>query len=161
MTCARRTLTKPFEGRSAACLLPPCDRGKGRAVPREAGEIVLAADTTVAVGRRIFGKPEDRGEAFRFLRFLSGRRHRVITAVSVVGERHWQRDIMTMVRMARLSDAQIEAYLDTNDWQGKAGAYAIQGPAGAFIPWISGSYTGVMGLPVHETSVLLASRAIL
>ncbi len=130
---------------------------KAEAVVREAGEIVLTADTTVAVGRRIFGKPEDREEAFAFLRFLSGRRHRVITAVSVVGARHWQRDAMTTVRMARLSDAQIEGYLETGDWKGKAGAYAIQGPAGAFIPWISGSYTAVMGLPMYETSQLLAA----
>lgn len=128
---------------------------KAQAVPRESDEIVLTADTTVAVGRRIFGKPADRAEAFEFIRFLSGRRHRVITAVAVIGERVWQRDIMTMVRMARLSDAEINAYLDTNDWQGKAGAYAIQGPAGAFIPWISGSYTAVMGLPVYETGQML------
>lgn len=132
-------------------------REKAEAVPRDAGEIVLAADTTVCVGRRIFGKPADRDEAAAFLRFLSGRRHRVITAVSVVGARHWQRDILTIVRMARLSEAQITAYLETGDWQGKAGAYAIQGPASVFIPWISGSYTAVMGLPIYETSVLLAA----
>lgn len=128
---------------------------KAEAVPRADDEIVLTADTTVAVGRRIFGKPADRDEAAAFLSFLSGRRHRVITAVAVVGTRLWQRDIMTMVRMARLSEAEINAYLDTGDWEGKAGAYAIQGPAAAFIPWISGSYTAVMGLPVFETARLL------
>ena len=128
---------------------------KAATVQRGEHEIVLTADTTVAVGRRIFGKPSDRPEAAAFLRLLSGRRHRVITSVAVVGQKLWQRDVVTTVRMARLSEAEIDAYLDTGDWQGKAGAYAIQGPAAAFIPWISGSYTGVMGLPVFETARLL------
>jgi septum formation protein len=146
---------KPGEVPRAYCRRVTAE--KAEAVPRSDDEIVLTADTTVAVGRRIFGKPKDRGEAAEFLRFLSGRRHRVITAVAVMGDRLWQRDIMTMVRMARLSDGEINAYLDTGDWQGKAGAYAIQGPAAVFIPWISGSYTAVMGLPVFETARLLSS----
>ena len=124
----------PLKGRGAACLLPSGDEEKAEAVPREAGEIVLTADTTVAVGRRIFGKPEDRDEAFRFLRFLSGRRHRVITAVSVVGARHWQRDIMTMVRMARLSDAQIEGYLDTAIGRARRGPMPFRGRRGLSFP---------------------------
>ena len=143
---------------------PYCNRvtlAKAEAVPREAGEVVLTADTTVAVGRRILGKPEDRGEAEAFLRLLAGRRHRVITAVAVIDDKAARtRDVVTQVRMARLSDAELIAYLDTDDWQGKAGAYAIQGPAGAFIPWISGSYTAVMGLPVHETARLLAAAGV-
>lgn len=143
---------------------PYCNRvtlEKAQAVPRETGEVVLTADTTVAVGRRILGKPEDAGEAEAFLRLLSGRRHRVITSVAVVSDAGARtRDVVTQVRMARLSDADIATYLATNDWQGKAGAYAIQGPAGAFIPWISGSYTAVMGLPVHETWRLLAAAGI-
>ena len=130
---------------------------KAEAVPRAAGEIVLCADTTVAVGRRILGKPEGRDEARAFLRLLSGRRHRVITSVAVVADRLRQRDVVTSVRLSRLSEAEIAAYLDTGDWEGKAGAYAIQGPAAAFIPWISGSYTAVMGLPVFETARLLAA----
>ncbi len=130
--------------------------GKALAVPRDDGEVVLVADTTVAVGRRILGKPENQAEAERFLRLLSGRRHRVITAVCVVDETGARtRDVVSAVKMQHLSDSDIAAYLATGDWQGKAGAYAIQGPAGCFIPWISGSYTAIMGLPVHETARLL------
>ena len=105
---------------------------------------------------RILGKPEDVTEAERFLRQLSGRRHRVITSVAVKkGETLWERDVVTTVKMKRLSDSEIAGYLATNDWQGKAGGYAIQGPAGALIPWIQGSFTGVVGLPLSETAALL------
>lgn len=136
-------------------------RTKTEAVPRRAGEVVLCADTTVAAGRRIMGKPVDRDEAEAFLRILSGRRHRVITTVAVAGDSGTRlRDVVTAVRLARLSEDDLTSYLDTGDWEGKAGAYAIQGPAGAFIPWISGSYTAVMGLPVHETARLLAAAGI-
>ena len=134
---------------------------KAQAVPRAPGEVVLAADTTVAVGRRILGKPEDRDEAAAFLTLLGGRRHRVITAVSVVSAGGMRsRNVVSTVRMARLSADEMNAYLDTNDWQGKAGAYAIQGPAGAFIPWVSGSYTAIMGLPVYETARLLSAAGV-
>lgn len=143
---------------------PYCTRvtlAKATAVARSQGEVVLAADTTVALGRRILGKPEDATEAEAFLRLLSGRRHRVITAVAVVDKAGTRsRDVVTNVRMARLNDTEIADYLATGDWVGKAGAYGIQGPAGAFIPWISGSYTAVMGLPVHETKRLLQSAGI-
>jgi septum formation protein len=119
-------------------------------------DIVLAADTTVALGRRILGKPADRAEAQTFLSALSGRRHRVITAVAVRrGAKIWQRDVVSTVRMKRLSKEDLNGYLDTNDWQGKAGGYGIQGPAGALIPWISGSFTGIVGLPLAETAHLL------
>lgn len=129
---------------------------KARAVQADPDDIVLCADTTVALGRRILGKPESVGQAAEFLLALSGRRHRVITAVAVRrGERVWQRDVVTTVQMKRLSDEELNAYLATNDWQGKAGGYAIQGPAGAFIPWINGSFTGVVGLPLAETAGLL------
>ena len=125
---------------------------------RDPGEIVLAADTTVAVGRRILGKPENRQEAAAFLALLSGRRHRVITSVAVLNdERLRQREVVSTVLFQRLNAEDIERYLATDDWIGKAGAYAIQGPAGAFIPWISGSYTAIMGLPVHEASRLLVA----
>ncbi|MDA9865390.1 Maf family protein [bacterium] len=134
---------------------------KARAVPRNADEVVLCADTTVAVGRRILGKPADRAEAAAFLTLLGGRRHRVITAVTVVSDSGVRsRDVVSAVKMARLSEADLAAYLDTGDWKGKAGGYAIQGPAGAFIPWISGSYTAIMGLPVYETSRLLQAAGI-
>jgi septum formation protein len=131
-------------------------REKAAAVALGAGEIVLCADTTVALGRRIFGKPKNSGEAAAFLTALGGRRHRVITAVAVrVGERTLERVVETAVRMKRLSDDELNGYLATNDWQGKAGGYAIQGPAGAFIPWINGSFTGVVGLPLAEAAALL------
>jgi septum formation protein len=122
------------------------------------GEIALCADTTVALGRRILGKPVDAGEAAEFLLTLAGRRHRVITAVAVrKGDRIWEREVVTAVKMKRLSDVELNAYLATGDWHGKAGAYGIQGPAGALIPWIQGSYTAVMGLPVAETAQLLTA----
>jgi septum formation protein len=131
-------------------------RQKAAAVQAGPDELVLCADTTVALGRRILGKPENAGQAAEFLLALSGRRHRVITAVALrLGGRHWLRDVVTTVQMKRLSDTELIGYLATNDWQGKAGGYAIQGPAGAFIPWINGSFTGVVGLPVAETAALL------
>ena len=131
-------------------------REKVLAVPASDDDIVLCADTTVALGRRILGKPADAGEAAEFLYALSGRRHRVITAVAVRrGDKLWERDVVSLVKFKRLSDLEVNAYLATDDWQGKAGAYAIQGPAGAFIPWISGSFTGIVGLPLSETAALL------
>ncbi|MFA3920712.1 Maf family protein [Ruegeria hyattellae] len=138
---------------------PYCVRiAREKALAVEAGDddLVLCADTTVAMGRRIMGKPADAGEAAQFLYALSGRRHRVITAVAVRrGEHLWQRDVVSSVKFKRLSDPEVNAYLATGDWLGKAGAYAIQGPAGAFVPWISGSFTGIVGLPLAETSALL------
>ena len=133
-------------------------REKALAVPAGADDIVLSADTTVALGRRILGKPADAGEAAAFLYALSGRRHRVVTAIAVRrGERLWERDVVTQVKMKSLSDAEVNAYLASNDWQGKAGGYAIQGPAGAFIPWINGSFSAVVGLPMAETAQLLGA----
>ena len=133
-------------------------REKAWAVQASADDLVLCADTTVALGRRILGKPRDAGEAAAFLLQLGGRRHQVITAVALrLGDRLWQKDSVSVVRFKRLSDAELNAYLSSGDWQGKAGGYGIQGAAGAFIPWISGSYTGIMGLPVAETATLLAA----
>jgi septum formation protein len=133
-------------------------REKAAAMRIGDGEIALCADTTVALGRRILGKPADAGEAAEFLLALAGRRHRVVTAVAVRrGDRIWEREVVTAVKMKRLSDLELNAYLASGDWRGKAGAYAIQGPAGTFIPWIQGSYSAVMGLPVAETAQLLAA----
>ena len=147
-TPQKAELPRPYCARMA--------REKAEAVVAAPDEIVLCADTTVALGRRILGKPEYVTEAERFLRQLSGRRHRVITSVAVKkGETLWERDVVTTVKMKRLSDSEIAGYLATNDWQGKAGGYAIQGPAGALIPWIQGSFTGVVGLPLSETAALL------
>ena len=131
-------------------------REKAMAVTADAGDIVLCADTTVALGRRILGKPRDAGQAAEFLVALGGRRHQVITSVAVrCGDALWERTVVSAVKMKRLSDDELNAYLASNDWQGKAGGYAIQGPAGAFIPWISGSFSAIMGLPVAETANLL------
>ncbi len=144
----RGELPRPYCARIA--------REKAQAVAAGADDVVLCADTTVALGRRILGKPADAGEAAEFLLALSGRRHRVITAVAVRrGDRIWERAVESRVKMKRLSDTELNAYLASDDWRGKAGAYAIQGPAGAFIPWISGSFTGIVGLPLAETAALL------
>lgn len=134
---------------------------KAAAVPCAEDEVVLCADTTVALGRRIMGKPEGEAEAAEFLLALSGRRHRVITALAVktvLGVR--LRDSVTTVQVKRLSDAEISAYIRSGDWKGKAGGYAIQGPFAAFVPWIQGSYSGVMGLPVAEASALLTAAGL-
>ncbi len=136
-------------------------REKAHAVPAGPSDVVLAADTTVALGRRILGKPENKAQAAEFLYALSGRRHRVITAVALRrGDQLWQRDSVSVVRMKSLSDAEVNFYLQTNDWQGKAGGYAIQGPASALIPWINGSFTGIVGLPLAETAQLLEAAGI-
>jgi septum formation protein len=138
---------------------PYCNRiarQKVMAVQADADDIVLCADTTVALGRRIMGKPADAGEAAEFLVALGGRRHRIITSVALRrGDQVWQKDVVSQAKMKRLSDDELNAYLATGDWQGKAGGYAIQGPAGAFIPWISGSFTGIVGLPLSETAAML------
>jgi septum formation protein len=131
---------------------------KVQAVAAGEDDIVLCADTTVALGRRILGKPKDAGEAARFLTDLGGRRHQVITAVAVRrGARVWTRESVSAVKMKRLSDAELNAYLTSLDWQGKAGGYGIQGAASAFIPWISGSFTGIVGLPLAETAAILTA----
>jgi septum formation protein len=134
---------------------------KAAAVTAAADEVVLCADTTVALGRRIMGKPADAEEAVAFLRAMSGRRHKVITALAVKrGERLWTKDVQSTVAMKHLSDAEIASYIASGDWQGKAGGYAIQGPAGAFIPWINGSYTAIVGLPLTETAGLLTAAGL-
>ena len=123
--------------------------------------VVLAADTTVVAGRRILGKPADAAEAEAFLRLLSGRRHHVLTAVTVIARgaaRH--RLVDTTVRFRQLTAADIVAYVASGHWRGKAGGYGIQGPAGAFVPWMQGSFTAVVGLPLAETATLLAAAGI-
>jgi septum formation protein len=131
---------------------------KALAVPAGPEDVVLCADTTVALGRRILGKPADAGEAAAFLTALGGRRHQVITAIAVRrGDRVLSRESLSTVKMKRLSDAELNGYLASGEWQGKAGGYGIQGLAGALIPWISGSFTGIMGLPVAETAALLTA----
>ena len=133
-------------------------REKALAVAAGSEDVVICADTTVALGRRILGKPADAGEAAAFLTALGGRRHQVITAVAVRrGDVVLSKESVSAVKMKRLSDAELNAYLASGEWHGKAGGYGIQGLAGAFIPWISGSFTGIMGLPVAETAALLTA----
>jgi septum formation protein len=109
----------------------------------------------------MLGKPADADEAAAFLALLSGRRHRVITAVALRhGARVWSRAVETAVRFKPLSAAEIASYLTSGEWRGKAGGYAIQGRAGGFIPWIGGSYSNVVGLPLTETLGLLAAAGV-
>lgn len=122
--------------------------------------LVLSADTVVAVGRRILPKAEMMEEASQCLRLLSGRAHRVFTAVCVLtpkGQMH-RRLVETRIRFKRLSPREIESYLASAEWRDKAGGYAIQGIAGAFVVKLVGSYTAVVGLPLHETASLLAGE---
>lgn len=129
---------------------------KAAAVPVTEGEMVLAADTVVALGARVLGKPADAAEAAAYLRKLAGRRHRVFTGVALRGpERGWTRVVETQVRMKPLSETEIAAYVAGGEWRGKAGGYAIQGAAAAFIPWIGGSHSNVVGLPLVEVANLL------
>jgi septum formation protein len=124
------------------------------------GAYIIAADTVVAVGRRILPKAELLDEAAQCLRLLSGRNHRVHTAICLVTpkEAFRQRLVETRVRFKRLAPEDIEAYLASGEWRGKAGAYAAQGIAGSFIVKIVGSYTNVVGLPLYETCVLLGGE---
>ena len=123
----------------------------------EPGSIILAADTVVAAGRRILPKTEDEAEARRTLGLLSGRRHRVLSAVTVTDAAGVARHRLstTIVAFKRFSDEELAAYLESGEWRGKAGAYAIQGRAEALVRMISGSHSGVVGLPLYETRALL------
>jgi septum formation protein len=131
-------------------------RAKAAAVDAP-GCVVLAADTVVAAGRRILPKAETETDARRCLDLLSGRRHRVMTAVVLAapGCRPTERLVTSIVAFARLTTPQIDAYLASGEWRGKAGGYAIQGRAGAFVRFLSGSYSNVVGLPLFETAQLL------
>ncbi len=126
------------------------------------GQIVLASDTVVGVGRRILPKTEDRAAAEDCLKLLSGRSHRVFTGVAVIDAEGQLRHRVseTRLKMKRLSDTELRDYLDSEEWDGKAGGYGIQGLAGAFIISLSGSYTGVVGLPVYETRNLLLAAGV-
>jgi len=127
------------------------------AVPRDAGEIVVAGDTTVAVGRRILPQAADADMQREFLNLLSGRRHHVLSAVAVIdgNGRMRSRICDSIVRFKRLSADEIESYVDSGEGLGKAGGYAIQGRAEALIDWMAGSHSGVIGLPLYETRALL------
>lgn len=147
----RRELPRPYAVRLA---------GEKAAViaARHPDALVLAADTVVARGRRILGKPENEDEARACLALLSGARHKVYTAVALIGPggRHSSALSITTVSLKRLSAAECDTYLGSGEWRGKAGGYGIQGLAAAYVDWLSGSYSGVVGLPLAETARLLA-----
>ena len=126
--------------------------------PHHNDAFILAADTVVACGRRILGKPADEAAARRFLTLLSGRRHRVYGGVAVIAPdgRVGTRRVVSQVALKRLADSELSAYLATGEWQGKAGGYAIQGRGALLVSWMQGSYSNVVGLPLFETAQLLA-----
>lgn len=151
----------PQRGELARDYVARMAREKAAVLGCAADEVILTADTTVTCGRRILGKPGDAKEAAEFLWLLSGRRHHVLTAVAVrsaTGLR--ERLVDTIVKFRPLSNAEVNGYLASGEWQGKAGGYAIQGRAGAFVPWIQGSFTGVVGLPLAETALLLNAAGV-
>lgn len=117
---------------------------------------VLCADTTVALGRSILGKPENAADALRILKMLSGQTHRVLTAVALAsGRKRVSAVSISQVTFAPMTLAEMKNYIATGEPMGKAGAYGVQGAAAAYISQIKGSYTGIMGLPLHETALLL------
>ncbi len=143
--------------------LPPryaCRMAQEKAAAvKQPGALVLAADTVVAVGRRILGKAGTEAEARAMLALLSGRRHRVHSAVTLVDAEGMKRHRLSTssVVFKRLSDDEVDAYLASGEWRGKAGSYAIQGRAQALVRMVSGSYSGIVGLPLFETRALLLS----
>ncbi len=128
--------------------------------PEFADAYILAADTVVAVGRRILMKPQFVEEAIASLQLLSGRSHRVFTSVTLITPENNARSklVETRIRFKRLSKEEMDSYIASREWRGKAGAYAIQGIAGAFVQKLSGSYTNVVGLPITETVNLLTGE---
>lgn len=136
---------------------------KARAVLRAAGEVVLAGDTTIALGRRILGKAEDDAHVAAMLGLLSGRRHHCLTAVCVIDAQGRLRSRLsdTIVAFKPLSGAEIDRYVASGEGLGKAGGYAIQGRAEAFVRFLAGSHSGVIGLPLFETRALLLTAGVL
>jgi septum formation protein len=148
----------PLKDETPRLLAARLAREKALAVAaRHPGAYVLAADTDVAVGRRVLGKPNDAADAGRMLALMSGRAHRVLTGVAVVAPdgRFAERLSETRVIFKRLTPAEIDGYLASGEWRGKDGGYGVQGRAGAFMISLSGSYTSVVGLPLYETRSLL------
>ena len=148
----------PLPSETPRLLAARLARAKAQAArERESGGFILAADTVVAVGRRVLPKAETEDEARRCLALLSGRAHRVLTGVCVLAPdgRAAQRLSESRVHFKRLAKAEVTAYIAADEWRGKAGGYAIQGLAGAFVCALQGSYSGVVGLPLYETRCLL------
>jgi septum formation protein len=154
----------PLAGETPRLLALRLARAKAAAVAgRRAGAFILAADTVVAVGRRLLGKPVDEADAARMLALLSGRAHRVLTAVAVAAPdgRSAARLSETRLHFKRLTSQETADYLACGEWMGKAGGYGVQGRAGAFVIDLNGSYTGVVGLPLYETRALLTGLGYL
>jgi septum formation protein len=134
-------------------------RMRQRGLPLRA---VICSDTTVALGRTIYGKPESEADAVRMLSALSGKTHRVLTAVAMqIGKKRVQALSLSKVTFAEMTQKQIKTYVASGEPMGKAGAYAIQGRAAAYVSHISGSYSGIMGLPMHETAQLLQQLKVM
>ena len=152
----------PLPGETPLAYVVRLAEAKARAVTRAADEIVLAGDTTVAVGRRILEKPADEADLRRMLALLSGRRHRCHSGVCVIDRegRARSREATTIVAFKRLSEAEIDWYVASGEGMGKAGGYAIQGRAEAFVRFLSGSHSAVVGLPLFETRALLLAAGL-
>lgn len=148
----------PLAGEAPGALAQRLAEAKAACVAVRHGDaFVLGADTVVAVGRRVLGKPRDRGDAEACLRLLSGKSHRVYGGVCVIAPGGVSRSRLVTTRLAfkRLEEREIQAYLESGEWQGKAGAYAIQGVAALYVRHLQGSYSNVVGLPLFETGALL------
>lgn len=154
-TPGKGELPRPYAARLA--------REKAQAVAgQHPGSIILAADTVVAVGRRILPKAETESQARACLRLMSGRRHHVYTAIAVIDAGGTVRERLsdTIVTVKRLTQQEIDAYIQSGEWNGKAGGYAIQGRFAAYVKAMSGSYSGVVGLPLYEANALLTASGL-
>jgi septum formation protein len=153
----------PHKGELPRAYVQRIAREKAESIAmRHNGAVILAADTVVAVGRRILPKAEDAATAQACLELLSGRRHQVLTAVTVIDAQGTARHRLSVTTLAfkRLSPREIANYVTGDEWRGKAGGYAIQGHAEAFVRFLSGSHSGVIGLPLFETRALLVSAGV-
>lgn len=152
----------PLKAEPARVYVQRIAEAKARAVERAPGEVILAGDTTIALGRRILGKADDNATVRTMLAALSGRRHHCLTAVCVVDATGKLRTRLsdTIVAFKPLSPAEIQAYVACEEGLGKAGGYAIQGRAEAFVRFLSGSHSGVIGLPLFETRALLLAAGV-
>ena len=157
--CAAEIDESPLRGEQPADLAQRLAQEKAQWVAKtRAGAFVLAADTVVACGRRILPKANDEADVRSCLKLLSGRRHRVHSGIAVIDaeQRLRSRVVTSIVAFKRLELAEIESYVMCGEWRGKAGGYAIQGRAALFVRWLRGSYSGIVGLPLHETAAMLA-----
>lgn len=152
----------PLKGETPRDYVLRIAAAKAEAVAREGHEVVLAGDTTIAAGRRILGKPADSDDARRMLTLLSGRRHHCLSAVAAIGADGKLRTRLsgTILAFKPLTPAELHAYLAGDEWVGKAGAYAIQGRAEAWVRHLQGSHSGVVGLPLFETRALLKASGL-